>query len=89
MVSIYVGNLSFQATDEDLSRAFGEYGEVAAVRIVKDRATGRSHGFAFVDMPDEAAALRAVAALHNHELAGRPIRVSETRPREDRIRIPA
>jgi RNA recognition motif-containing protein len=87
MVSLYVGNLSFKASETDLQGAFGAFGPVASVRIVKHPFNGRSLGFAFVHMEQEADARRAAAGLHNQLIADRPVRVSETRPRDDIPRI--
>lgn len=87
MTALYVGNLSFTATEDDVRAALSPHGDVAAVRIVRERAGGRSMGFAIADMVDEAAAQRAAKALHNREIAGRPVRVSEMRPRDDQLHI--
>ncbi len=83
-MNIYVGNLSFDATESDIENAFGEYGEVRTVNIVKDRATGRSRGFGFVEMNDAQAAQQAINGLNTKEIAGRAVTVNEARPREDR-----
>ena len=86
MTSIYVGNLSFDATEEDIRQAFAQHGEVASVNIVTYRETGRSRGFAFVEMPDGAEAKKAIDNLNETEIAGRSITVSEARPKQDRPR---
>ena len=86
MTSIYVGNLSLDATEEDIRQAFAEYGEVASVNIITDRETGRPRGFAFVDMPDGDEAKEAIQNLNETEIAGRSITVSESRPKQDRPR---
>ena len=83
-MNIYVGNLSFEATEGDLEDAFREYGEVASVKVIKDRETGRSRGFAFVEMRDSNDGQKAIDGLHHKEIAGRAITVNEARPREDR-----
>ena len=83
-MNIYVGNLSFDATESDIENAFGEYGEVQTVSIVKDRETGRSRGFGFVEMKDAQAAQQAIDGLNLKEIAGRAVTVNEARPREDR-----
>lgn len=83
-MNIYVGNLSFDATENDLESSFGEYGEVTSVKVIKDRDTGRSRGFAFVEMRDSSDAQDAIAGLNLKEIAGRSITVNEARPREDR-----
>ena len=86
MTNIYVGNLSYDATEESLRQAFAEYGEVSSVKIITDRETGRSRGFAFVEMPDADAAKEAIENLNETEIAGRSVTVNEARPRSDRPR---
>jgi RNA recognition motif-containing protein len=86
MSSIYVGNLSSDATEDELQGAFGQYGRVSSVSIVKDRDTGRSRGFAFVEMPDGKEAATAIKELNLREIAGRSITVNEAKPRADRPR---
>lgn len=83
-MNIYVGNLSFNATENDLEDAFGEYGEVSSVNIIKDRDTGRSRGFAFVEMRDDNQGREAIEGVNLREIAGRAVTVNEARPREDR-----
>lgn len=83
-MNIYVGNLSFDATEADLENAFSEFGEVASVNIIKDRETGRSRGFAFVEMRDNQAGQQAIEALNEQQIAGRAVTVNEARPREKR-----
>ena len=78
---IFVGNLSFKATDEDIRDAFEPYGNVTSVELMRERDTGRSRGFAFVDMPDAAQANAAMDALDGKALLGRPIRVNEAQAR--------
>jgi RNA recognition motif-containing protein len=80
---IYVGNLSFQTTEAGLHDYFGQHGEVHSVTIVTDRDTGRSRGFAFVEM-DASAAQAAIEALDQTELDGRNLKVNEAKPRENR-----
>jgi RNA recognition motif-containing protein len=82
--NIYVGNISFQTTEQDLDAAFSAYGQVDRVQIVKDRDTGQARGFAFVEMPVNADADKAMAALNGAELGGRTLTVNEARPREPR-----
>lgn len=82
MPNIYVGNLPFSTTEEDLRRAFEEYGQVSSVNVIKDRETGRPRGFAFVEMPDSRSANSAIEALNLSNLGGRNITVNEARPRE-------
>ena len=81
---LYVGNISFQTTNEDLAEAFGQHGTVVSAQVVTDRETGRSRGFAFVEMSDGAEA--AIAAMNGADLQGRTLTVNEARPREDRPR---
>lgn len=81
MTNIYVGNLSFGATEDNIRDAFSEYGSVDSVRIITDRETGRSRGFAFVEMPDSAEAQKAIEALNNTEIDGRSVTVNEARPK--------
>ena len=83
-MNIYVGNLSFEATEADIEHAFGEYGDVKSVNIIKDRDTGRSRGFGFVEMNDGQAGQQAIEGLNLKQIAGRAITVNEARPREDR-----
>lgn len=80
---LYVGNLSFDTTENDLSALFAEVGEVESVRIITDRETGRSRGFGFVEMDDEAGE-KAISQFNGKELAGRQLTVNEARPQTDR-----
>lgn len=84
MTNIYVGNLSYNATEDDLREAFSRFGDVSSVSVIKDRDTGRARGFAFVEMSDANQAAEAIENLNNTEIAGRNITVNEARPREDR-----
>ncbi len=86
MINIYVGNLSFNATEDDIQEAFAQYGEVSSVNIIKDRETGRSRGFAFVEMPDGEQAKEAIEKVNLTEIDGRSITVNEARPKRDRPR---
>jgi len=81
---IYVGNLSYETTEEELQAAFGAHGKVETVTIIRDRYTGRSKGFAFVEMPSAAEAQAAINAFNGKELNHRTLNVSEARPREER-----
>lgn len=81
-MKIYVGNLSFETTDEDLTREFTVYGEVASATAVMDRDTGRPRGFGFVDMHSDEEAKAAIAGLNGKDLQGRTLTVNESRPRE-------
>ncbi len=83
-MNIYVGNLSYDVTQDELSDLFGEFGEVSSAKIIEDRDTGRPKGFAFVEMPNQAEAEAAIASLNEKELKGREIKVNQARPREDR-----
>src|SRR5205814_3904759 len=83
MKNIFVGNLSFGATEESLRSMFENYGAVERVSIVTDRETGRSRGFGFVEMTNAGEAERAIAALNGSDLGGRSINVNEARPKED------
>lgn len=80
--NLYVGNLSFSTTSDDLRETFSQYGSVKSAQVVMDRETGRSRGFGFVEMTDGAEA--AIEALNGADLGGRTITVNEARPREDR-----
>jgi cold-inducible RNA-binding protein len=85
-VKLYVGNLSFQTTQQDLEELFGQSGQVESVSIVTDRDTGQSRGFAFVEMSGNKEAQAAMQALDGKEVDGRALKVNEARPREDRDR---
>ena len=87
-MNIYVGNLAYSITDDDLREAFAAFGEVERASVIMDRDTGRSKGFGFVEMPDNAQAEAAINGLNEKDLSGRPIRVNEAKPREDRPRRP-
>jgi RNA recognition motif-containing protein len=80
---LYVGNLSFRTTETDLSDMFGEIGQVESVQIITDRDTGRSKGFAFVQMTDDAAAEKAIDQLNGKEVGGRNLTVNEAREKRD------
>ncbi len=82
-MKIFIGNLSWNATEDDLREAFQKYGELVSIRIVTDPQTGRSRGFAFIEFSNEDAADKAIAEMDNFQLHGRPIRVSKAR-QEDR-----
>lgn len=86
MTNIYVGNLSFRATEDEVRSAFNAHGEVSSVNIVMDRETGRSRGFAFVEMPNADEAKAAIESINGKEIAGRDVTVNEARPRTDRPR---
>ncbi len=82
--NIFVGNLSYGTTDQELRTLFESYGTVERVSIITDRDTGRSRGFAFVEMNDDAEADRAIEALNGYEVSGRALNVNEARPRAER-----
>lgn len=83
-MNIYVANLGFNLSDEDLRGIFQEYGEVSSAKIIMDKFTNRSRGFGFVEMPDNEAGKKAIAELDGASVDGRPLRVNEARPKEDR-----
>ena len=85
-MKLYVGNLSFETTENDLQDLFQQHGTVNEVRLMMDRMTNQSRGFAFVTMNDEAQAKPAMSALNGLELNGRALNVNEARPREERLR---
>ena len=84
MKNIYVGNLPFAFRNADLQKLFEEFGEVKSAKIVMDRATGRSKGFGFVEIEDDAVAEKAIEQLNGKEANGRALRVNEARPKEPR-----
>lgn len=86
MTNIFVGNLSYQTTEPELESAFGQYGAVERVSIVRDRDTGQPRGFAFVEMTNNDEAQRAIQSLNGADMNGRNINVNEARPREERPR---
>ena len=83
-MNIYVGNLPYQLSEDDLRKAFESFGEVSSVAIIKDQYTGQSKGFGFVEMSDDTKAREAIEKLNASELGGRNIKVNEARPRENR-----
>lgn len=83
-MNIYVGNLPYSATEEQLRTMFGQYGDVSSASIVKDRDTGRSKGFGFVEMTNDSAAEQAIQALNESDMNGRNIKVNQARPKEAR-----
>jgi RNA recognition motif-containing protein len=82
-MNIYVGNLSREVTEEDLRQSFESFGQVTSVAIIKDKFTGESRGFGFVDMPGKVEAQSAIAGMNGKELKGRTLKVNEARPRSD------
>src|ERR1700740_3562893 len=86
MKNLFVGNMSFQTTEADLTALFQPFGQVGRVHIATDRETGRARGFAFVEMPNDAEAAHAMAALDGTALGGRNLKINEARPKADRPR---
>ncbi len=84
MKKIFVGNFSFQTTDNDLRKWFEPHGTVDSATVVTDGGTGRSRGFGFVEMPNDNEAMAAIAALNGTDAGGRPLTVNEARPKSDR-----
>ncbi len=84
IMNIYVSNLSFHTTEEDLNKMFSKFGTVTSAKIIMDRETNRSRGFAFVEMPSEAEGKEAMSALNNKEIEGRSLSVSVAREKADR-----
>jgi RNA recognition motif-containing protein len=82
-MNIYIGNMSYEVTEEDLQQAFEAFGQVESVNIIKDKFSGRSKGFGFVEMPDKANAQSAINELNGKELKGRTLNVNEARPRTE------
>lgn len=83
-MNIYVSNLNFSTTSESLQELFAEYGEIDSVKIITDRETGRSRGFGFVEMTNEAEGQNAISELHESDFEGKTINVNIARPREER-----
>ena len=81
---IYVGNLSFSITDDELQQAFASFGTVTSARVVMDKMSGRSKGFGFVEIEDDAGADTAIEKMNGQTIGGRPVRVSEAKPQEPR-----
>ena len=86
MKSLFVGNMSFQTTESDLRSAFEPYGEITRIQVMTDRDTGRSRGFAFVEMSNDEEAAKAITALNGKEVEGRALNVNEARPKPERSR---
>jgi RNA recognition motif-containing protein len=85
-VNIYVGNLSFDVSEDDVREAFASFGQVESIKIIKDKYSGASRGFGFVEMPSADEAKAAIAGLNGKELKGRALNVNEARPRTERPR---
>lgn len=82
MKNLFVGNMNFQTTEDDLRELFAPFGQVTRVHVAKDRETGRARGFAFVEMANDDDAAKAIAALDGKEVGGRNLKVNEARPKE-------
>jgi RNA recognition motif-containing protein len=83
-MNIYVGNLPYDTTEGEMKDIFSEYGEVSTVSVITDRYTGRSKGFGFVEMPDQAQAEEAIKSLDGSSVSGRSIKVNQAKPRDER-----
>ena len=83
-MNIYIGNIAYSVDEQELGQIFSEYGEVSSAKIIMDRATGRSKGFGFVEMPNNEEGQNAIDNLEGKEVSGRRLRVNEARPRENR-----
>ncbi|MFH1313827.1 MAG: RNA-binding protein [Candidatus Eisenbacteria bacterium] len=82
-MNIYVGNLSYEVTEDDLKQAFEAHGEVASANVISDKFTGRSRGFGFVEMPKDDEGRAAIEAINGMDLKGRALNVNEARPRDN------
>jgi RNA recognition motif-containing protein len=82
-MNIYVSNISFKSSEDDLRELFEQHGEVSSVKIILDKETQRSRGFGFVDMPDDASAKQAITELNGYNLGGKDLTVNEARPKTD------
>lgn len=85
-MNIYVGNLPYSASEDELRSAFGAHGEVTSVNIISDKYSGQSKGFGFVEMSDDSAGNKAIEALNGTDMGGRSLKVNQARPREERPR---
>jgi len=85
-MNIYVGNMAYNVTEEDLKKAFEAYGQVASVNVIRDQYSNQSKGFGFVEMPNASEAQAAIAALNGTDLNGRTLNVNQARPKADRNR---
>ena len=83
-MNIYIGNISYQTTEDDVQTLFGEHGTVDSVHLISDRETGRSKGFGFIEMPNDEEAKKAIEAFDGTEFGGRQLKVNEARPRPPR-----
>ena len=83
-MNIYVGNLSYEITDDEVRNIFSPHGEITSVSIIKDKYSGQSKGFGFVEMPNQAEAEEAIKTLNESDLKGRNIKVNQAKPKEER-----
>ena len=83
-MNIYIGNLAYTVSEDDLRDAFSEFGQVDSASIINDKFSGRSKGFGFVDMPNDSEAREAIESMNDKDLNGRTIKVNEAKPREER-----
>ena len=83
-MNIYVGNLAYSVTEDDLRSAFQDFGEITSINIIKDKFSGQSKGFGFVEMPNNSEADKAIKSLNGALLKGRPIKVNQAKPQSDR-----
>ncbi len=83
-MNIYIGNLPYSVTEDDLRDVFSQFGQVDSANIITDKFSGRSKGFGFVDMPNDSEAREAIESMNDKDLKGRTIKVNEARPREER-----
>ena len=83
-MNIYIGNLAYTVSEDDLRDAFSEFGEVASASIINDKFSGRSNGFGFVEMPKDSEAREAIESMNGKDLNGRTVTVNEAKPREER-----
>jgi RNA recognition motif-containing protein len=82
-MKIYIGNMSYDTTEDQLRQAFAAYGEVSSVNIISDKYTGRTKGFAFVEMDNKSEAIAAISGMNNQEMGGRNLNVNEAKPRPE------
>jgi len=85
-MQIYVGNMSYNTSEEAINELFSQYGEVSSVKLISDRETGRAKGFGFVTMNDDSAGNKAIEELNGKDFDGRTLRINEAKPKEDRPR---
>ena len=83
-MNMYVGNLAFSVSEEDLKEAFSPFGEIESIKVIKDKYSGQSSGFGFVEMPSNADADKAIKALNGSEMKGRAIKVNQAKPRGEK-----